>query len=85
MPEPPRFELILNESSLNFVLQLPARKRERLLHGLRHLAETPQENLIGIEKDLTGRDLCVRVVGEWEVTYWADWEKELRIVRLARA
>lgn len=67
------------------MLQLPSRKRERLLQALRHLAGSLHEEPLGIEKDATGRDLLVRIIGEWEITYWADWEKELRIIRLAQA
>ena len=85
MPDPATFQLVLNESSLNFVLQLPSRKRERLLQALRHLAGSLNEEPLGIEKDATGRDLFVRIIGDWEITYWADWEKELRIIRLAQA
>jgi hypothetical protein len=82
MPEPSRPQLVLNEGSLNFVLQLPARKRERLLQTLRALADTLHVEPMGIEKDHTGRDLFVRVIDIWDVTYWTDWENELRIVRI---
>ena len=64
------------------MLQLSVRKRERLLQTLRALADTLHVEAMGIEKDLTGRDLFMRVIDNWEVTYWTDWENELRIVRI---
>jgi len=85
MAGPSRPQLVLNESSLNFVLQLPSRRRERLLQTLRGLADTLHVEPMGIERDLIGRDLYVRVVDGWEVTYWTDWENELRIVRIMEA
>jgi len=72
----------MNESSLNFLLQLPARKRERLLRLLMELADSIHEAGMGMERDARGRDIHVRGIGEWEVSYWPDWENEVRIVRI---
>ncbi len=76
---------MLNESSLNALLQLPARRRERLLQALRLLADTVHVEPMAIEKDRNGRDLFVRILDRWELTYWTDWENELRIVRILEA
>jgi hypothetical protein len=76
---------VLNESSLNALLQLPARRRERLLQALRTLADTLHVEPLAIEQDQTGRDLFVRILDDWELTYWTDWENELRIVRILDA
>lgn len=81
---PDRPQLVLNESSLNFVLQLSAGKRERLIQCLKELANSTHQEPLGIETDSTGRELYVRIFSEWEVTYWSDWENELRIVRIQR-
>ena len=76
---------MLNESSLNVLLQLPARRRDRLLQALRGLADTLHLEPMAIEQDHTGRDLFVRILDDWELTYWTDWENELRIVRILEA
>ena len=82
MAKLPRPELVLNESSPNFLLQLTSRKREQLLSSLRVLADSLHEDPIGIETDSSGRPHYVRIINGWEITYWADWENELRIVRI---
>ena len=82
MADSSRPQLVLNESSLNVVLQLTARKREEVLRAMKNLAGSLHEEPIGIETDISGRDLFVQVIEGWEITYWADWEKELRIVRI---
>ncbi len=70
---------------MNVLLQLPARRRERLLQALRELAGTLHLEPMAIEQDQTGRDLFVLILDGWELTYWTDWENELRIVRILEA
>ena len=82
MPETPK--LVLSEDSLAFLLGLTKRQRDSLMTALRNLTTSLHEPTFGTEFGASGRRVDIRVINGWEIAFWADWEDELRIVRLGQ-
>ncbi len=60
---------------------VPSSNRQRILNFIEYLAINPFDEGDYTERDSTGRECQVRIIGKFAVYFWADHaEKEVRIV-----
>ena len=63
---------VIEQEVLDFFLQLPIRKREKMLSVLTELTEHPQPDDPVSHRDETGRMIRQRTIQGWTVWYWLD-------------
>ncbi len=82
MPGPPK--LVLDEQSVEAILELPSQLRRRILAALNQLRnDAPQVTEDYTEKDSTGRRISVKAVRPVMIHYWLDGAvNEFRIIRV---
>ena len=80
------WELVIHGPTLSFLLSCRAPDRRLLLKFCDQLQTNPFLEGDYVEKDLTGRPIQLRIVGNWAVTFWADHAvKEVRVLRIEPA
>lgn len=80
------WELVIHGPTLSFLLSCRASERHRILNFCNQLVSDPYQHGDYQEFDLTGRQLEVRIVGNWAITFWTDHAvKEVRVVRIEPA
>ena len=77
------YRWIADQQAVEVILRLPAARRQQLLQQFDALAESPfQSGDVQVTED-SGRELQLKVIEPYIVTYWADHAtKELRIVSI---
>jgi len=77
------WQLVLNESSVEFLLACKSRQRNELIKGLQHLKEDPHQQGEFEGRDSTGRPVHLKIIGSFIVTFWQDtFVREMRIIRI---
>jgi hypothetical protein len=63
-----------------------ARERQRILAFLEALATDPFAEGDFIEKDGDGREVQVKILGQYALTFWADHPvREVKVTKIVRA
>lgn len=82
----PSWSFVLNQSSVEVLLETRRTERIRLIEFFRALSEDPCQQGDFEAFDDTGRPIQIKVVGRFLVTYWADQScRELRVLQIERA
>lgn len=63
---------VIEQEVLDVFLQLPVRRREKLLSVLAQLADHPQPDDPVSHRDETGRLIRQRSIKGWTIWYWLD-------------
>lgn len=80
-----RWQFVLNESSVDFLLACRAVERRKLLRALDHLADDPYHMGEFEAVDSVGRTIQVKRAGSFLISYWADTgPKELRVINIEK-
>ncbi|HEY1172220.1 MAG TPA: hypothetical protein VGH19_12675 [Verrucomicrobiae bacterium] len=80
-----RWQFVLNESSVDFLLACRAPDRRRLLRVLDQLADDPYHAGDFESVDNVGRTIQIKRSGYYLISYWADTgPKELRIINIEK-
>ncbi len=79
----PKWQYVLNETSLQFLLSRRLRERDQLIQALENLARNPTQQGDWEAKEATGRPIQVKRIGHFLISYWADsFVKELRLINI---
>lgn len=75
--------MVLNESSVVFLMGRRTIEREQLLNALRQIADNPTQNANYAVKDSSGRPMAIKIAGRFLITFWADhFVRELRVINI---
>ena len=68
-------------------LERPSRgERERILSFLEKLGEDPNKLGDYLESDEAGRNVQIKIIGDYALTYWADHAvKEVKVTKIEKA
>lgn len=78
------WKLSVDSEALHFLLSAKARDRLFLLDALERLVKEPHQPCDFTERSPNQRDYSVKVFGRFEITYWLEPEKIVRVVRILR-
>ena len=67
-----RARYVIEQEVLDLFLQLPVRRRDKMLSVLAQLADHPQPDDPVSHRDLAGRLIRQRTIRGWTVWYWGD-------------
>ncbi len=80
------YELYVRHEVYQALTLIRGSNRQRILNFIEYLATNPFDEGDYSERDRTGRNCQVRILGKYAVYYWPDHvEKEVRIVDLIDA
>jgi len=80
------YEVYLRTEAFEFLRQLHADQRNRLLRLLHELGQDPYRRGDFAERDLSGRDIQVLIFQRYAISYWADHAvKELKVIDIRYA
>ena len=80
------WEFVLNQSSVEYILSLRPKERERILSSLAGLLDNPHRAPDFAERGASGRSYSVVICGPYSITYWLDpMIQELRVVRILKS
>jgi len=65
------YQVFINEAALNTAPR-SGKQRELVMHYLRSLASEPDQRGDFVEKDGAGRNVQVKIVGRFAITFWVD-------------
>jgi hypothetical protein len=77
--------LVLNQTSVEFLVGCGAKGRETLIKALEELAANPHQSGEWVAKDSTGRPVQIKHAHGFLITFWPDsFVKELRVIKIER-
>ncbi len=79
------YAYVCNSAVLDTFSTLPRREREELFRIFRSLANNPFQIGDFVRRSTSGRDLQIKRIGRWQVTFWRDDPvMEIRILELEK-
>ena len=80
-----RYSYVVEAGVVAFFAQCSGREREQLMRAFELLAQEPYQRGDWLRRTSLGRELQLKRVGKWLVTFWPDHAvRELRIVDVER-
>ncbi len=80
------YELYVRHEVYEILSHFRGSSRRRILNFIEYLATNPFDEGDYVERDRSGRECQVRIIGKFAIYYWPDHaEKEVRIVDLIDA
>ena len=81
-----RYSIFLRLESIEILKAARGQQRSQITAFIDSLSSNPNENGDYTETDDADRDIEIKIVGKFAVTYWADHAvKEIKVVDIRRA